>query len=254
MNQAKKIIKEVKKVSHNTKIAFSSIVTCKDRQNIDKKVLEVNSHLKNYCRQKNIDFIDNNNIKEEHLGVKKLHLNKRGNSVLASNILKYLRSTFRNGHNDSNCLRIKSVEHISELSESNAGDVVVFKSLKDVRIKNLNRIVLPHLNINSLRNKFDLLTDQIKGNVDVLVISENKLDDSFPTGQFKIPGDASPFRLDRDENGDGSMVFVREDIPVKFLSSENKPIEAFFFELNFHKKKWLVCCSYNPIKITSPVI
>ena len=44
------------------------------------------------------------------------------------------------------------------------------------------------------------------------------------------------------------MVFVREDIPVKFLSSENKPIEAFFFELNFHKKKWLVCCSYNPNK------
>ena len=93
-NQAKKIIKEVKKVSHNTKIAFSSIVTRKDRKNIDKKVLEVNSHLKNYCSQKNIDFIDNNNIKEEHLGVKKLHLNKRGNSVLASNILKYLRSTF----------------------------------------------------------------------------------------------------------------------------------------------------------------
>ena len=151
-------------------------------------------------------------------------------------------------------MRIKSVEHISELSESNAGDVVVFKSLKDVRIKNLNRIILAHLNINSLRNKFDLLTDQIKGNVDVLVISETKLDDSFPTCQFKIPGYASPFRLDRDENGGGIMVFVREDIPVKFLSSENKPIEAFFFELNFHKKKWLVCCSYNPIKITSPVI
>ena len=145
-------------------------------------------------------------------------------------------------------MRIKSVEHISELSESNAGDVVVFESLKDVRIKNLNRIVLAHLNINSLRNKFDLFKDQIKGNVDVLVISETKLDDSFPTGQFKIPGYASPFRLDRDENGGGIMVFVREDIPVKFLSSENKPIEAFFFELNFHRKKWLVCCSYNPSK------
>ena len=145
-------------------------------------------------------------------------------------------------------MRIKSVEHISELSESNAGDVVVFESLQDVRIKNLNRIVLAHLNINSLRNKFDLFKDQIKGNVDVLVISETKLDDSFPTGQFKIPGYASPFRLDRDENGGGIMVFVREDIPVKFLSSENKPIEAFFFELNFHRKKWLVCCSYNPSK------
>ena len=84
------------------------------------------------------------------------------------------------------------------------------------------------------------------GNVDVLVISETKLDDSFPAGQFKIPGFASPFRLDRNQNGGGIIVFVREDIPVKYLSSENKPIEAFFFELNFRKRKWLVCCSYNP--------
>ena len=110
----------------------------------------------------------------------------------------------------------------------------------------MNRIVLAHLNINSLRNKLDLLADQIKGNVDVLAISETKLDDSFPTGQFKIPGYASPFRLDRNQNGGGILVFSREDIPVKFLSSEEKPMETFFFELNFHIKKWLVCCSYNP--------
>ena len=84
------------------------------------------------------------------------------------------------------------------------------------------------------------------GNVDVLVISETKLDDSFPAGQFKIPGFASPFRLDRNQNGGGIIVFVRENIPVKYLSSEDKPIEAFFFELNFRKRKWLVCCSYNP--------
>ena len=112
----------------------------------------------------------------------------------------------------------------------------------------MNRIVLAHLNINSLRNKLDLLADQTKGNVDVLAISETQLDDSFSAGQFKFPGYASPFRQDRNQNGGGILVFVREDIPVKFLSSEEKPIEAFFFELNFHKKKWFVCCSDNPNK------
>ena len=40
--------------------------------------------------------------------------------------------------------------------------------------------MIAHLNINSLRNKFDLLANQITGNVDVLVISETKLDASFP--------------------------------------------------------------------------
>ena len=94
LNQAKKIVKEVKKMSPNTKVVFSSITTRKDRKNIDKKVSEVNSYLKNYCSQKNIDFIDNSNIKEEHLGKKKLHLVKKGDSILANNFLKYLRSTF----------------------------------------------------------------------------------------------------------------------------------------------------------------
>ena len=94
LNQAKKIVKQVKKASQNTKIVFSSIITRKDRKNIDKKVSEVNSYLKNYCSQKNIDFIDNSNLKEEHLGQKKLHLNKKGNSILAKKNLKFLRSNF----------------------------------------------------------------------------------------------------------------------------------------------------------------
>ena len=64
LNQAKKIVKQVKKASQNTKIVFSSIITRKDRKNIDKKVSEVNSYLKNYCSQKNIDFIDNSNLKK----------------------------------------------------------------------------------------------------------------------------------------------------------------------------------------------
>ena len=94
LNQAKKIVKQVKKASQNIKIVFSSIITRKDRKNIDKKVSEVNSYLKNYCSQKNIDFIDNSNLKEGHLGQKKLHLNKKGNSILANNFLKFLRSNF----------------------------------------------------------------------------------------------------------------------------------------------------------------
>ena len=52
----------------------------------------MNKRLKNYCSQTNIEYIENNNIKEEHLGKKKLHLNKRGNTLFANNLLKFLRS------------------------------------------------------------------------------------------------------------------------------------------------------------------
>ena len=78
---------------------------------------------------------------------------------------------------------------------------------------------------------------QIKGNVDILAISEIKLDESFPEDQFKIPGFRSPFRRDQNEFGGGIMVFVRKDIPSKVISKETLSIEAMFIELNFCKKK-----------------
>ena len=94
LNSVKKMVKKVKNPSPNTKLVFSSVILRKDKKDISKKVGETNQRLKNYCKQKNIDFVDNSNIIEEHLGSKKLHLNKRGNSILAKNILKFLRDCY----------------------------------------------------------------------------------------------------------------------------------------------------------------
>ena len=69
--------------------------------------------------------------------------------------------------------------------------------LKYIRLGNLNKLVIAHLNINSIRNKFDFLVEKIKGNVDILMISETKLDDSFPMGQFLIDNFSEPIRLDK---------------------------------------------------------
>ena len=77
------------------------------------------------------------------------------------------------------------------------------------------------------------------------MISETKLDSSFPNGQFQIHGYSEPYRLDRNGNGGGILVFIREDIPTKLIDSQMK-IEGFFIELNLRRKKWLLCCSYNP--------
>ena len=46
------------------------------------------------------------------------------------------------------------------------------------------------------------------------MVSETKLDDSFPQGQFIINGFKSPFRLDRNKNCGGIMLYIREDIPA----------------------------------------
>ena len=61
-------------------------------------------------------------------------------------------------------------------------------ALKAIRQKNSNNLTVAHLNVNSLRNRFELLCDQIKGTIDILMISETKIDDSPPIGNFSIDG------------------------------------------------------------------
>ena len=90
----------------------------------------------------------------EHLGIKKLHLNKKGNSLLANNFLKYLRSTFWDDI-DSNCFEVNVHECESKLDiPDRLSDVVSERSLKVIRTKNPNWIVLAHLNLNSYRPNF----------------------------------------------------------------------------------------------------
>ena len=114
------------------------------------------------------------------------------------------------------------------------------KSLRVIRQGKLNRIIIAHLNMNSTWNNSDLLANQIIGNVDVLVISETKPDASFPIEQFKIPGFSTPFRRGRDQYGGELLVFARDDVPAKHLSSESTPIEGIYVAFNFHKKNWLL--------------
>ena len=78
------------------------------------------------------------------------------------------------------------------------------------------------------------------------MISETKVDDSFPHGQFFLDGFGTPFRQDQNGNGGGIMLFIRNDIPAKVVSTDDRPIESFYVELNFRNKKWLLNCSYNP--------
>ena len=100
-----------------------------------------------------------------------------------------------------------------------------------------------------MRNKFESLFTQVKGNIDVLMISEVKIDDSFPVDNFVIDGFSTPYRSDRDSNGADIMLYVREDIPSNLLATDEKNhIESFYVELNLRNEKWLINCSYNPNK------
>ena len=58
------------------------------------------------------------------------------------------------------------------------------KFLKSLRTSNPDKLIFAHLNLNCIRNKFEMLSDQIKGIIGVLLVSATKIGDSFPTGNF----------------------------------------------------------------------
>ena len=124
-----------------------------------------------------------------------------------------------------------SEECISNLTLRGQKIINCKSTLKTTRDDNLNKLIFAHLNINSIRNKFEELISQVKGTVDVLMISETKIDDSFPIANFLIDGFSQPYRIDRNSSGGGIMLYVREDIPSNLLKVESLPIDGFCFEL-----------------------
>ena len=120
-------------------------------------------------------------------------------------------------------------------------------ALENIRRKNINMLSFAQLNINSLRNKFEPLQHIINKNIDVLLISETKIDSSFPSAQCHLEYYATLYRLDRNANGGGILLYIREDIPSKLLNTDLS-VEGFVVEIRLRKKKWLLCSSYNPKK------
>ena len=72
--------------------------------------------------------------------------------------------------------------------------------LRNVRMKNINNIVIAYLNVNSYSNKHDSVKAHVPGSIDIMIIGESKLDDSCRTSRFNIEGIHEPFRLNRNKN------------------------------------------------------
>ena len=64
-------------------------------------------------------------------------------------------------------------------NNQNEADLLIqenpFEMLKRLKLKNINRLIIGHLNINSLRNKFEDLKMLCKDNIDILVLTETKV-------------------------------------------------------------------------------
>ena len=96
--------------------------------------------------------------------------------------------------------------------------------------------------------------DLVSQKIDVFLISETKIDDSFPEAQFSYDGYSVPHTRDRGVGGGGGLLLYDNDnIPSKTLKEHALPddIESLFVEINLRKQKWLIIGIYNPPKMNN---
>ena len=140
LKNIKNIVKMVKETCKDTKRSFSSVICHTDTKDITDTINTANSHLENYCKQQNVGFINNGNIKKLDLNSKALHLYERGSSELAKNLLNFIYWICKPGSSVS--------------CESEVSDNCVNNALRHFKRNYPQCVSLGYLNINSVRNKF----------------------------------------------------------------------------------------------------
>ena len=166
-----------------------------------------------------------------------MNLNRKGNSLFVKNLLSFIENKWISESKGDITIFLEDVSNVSRLDAKGV--------LRGIHKSNINKLVFGQLNISSLRNKFDMLSEMIKGFVYVTMICETKLDDSFPGGQLFIEGYHTLFRFDWNGNGGGILLYVSGYIPAKIIHCDFPTSQSFYVETSLHKKKWLLNCSYN---------
>ena len=109
-------------------------------------------------------------------------------------------------------------EYPSDYSDKSKMYKVSGPILRDIKLNYINRLLLSHLNINSIRNTFELLKHIIKGNMDIMVLTETKIDESFSKQEYYIEGYTS-FRDEIETRMEEEYSFMSEDIACREIKS-----------------------------------
>ena len=80
----------------------------------------------------------------------------------------------------------------------------------------------------------------ITNNIDICLLSETKIHETFPNQQFNINNNKT-FRRGRTKYGGGLLFYINENIPCMLINDETIPIdiEMIMFEFFVKTTKWL---------------
>ena len=127
-------MKLVKETCKDNKLSFSSVIC---------RINTTNSHRDNYCKQQNVGFIDNRNIKKSDFNSEGLHLYEYGSSKLAKSLLDFIYWICKQG---------SSVSYEPKVCDNCVNNAAML-----LKTNHPQCVSLEYLNINFVWNKFHII-------------------------------------------------------------------------------------------------
>ena len=124
------------------------------------------------CRRNGFKFVDNGSVSGTDLWTDRIHLIESGKGIIANNLInssQYLTYQFN----------IRSINNAS---------LNFLLEIRELRLRNVDGVLIGNLNINSIRNKFDQSRDTVLKYIDILILTETKFDGTFLISQFLMDG------------------------------------------------------------------
>ena len=209
-------------------------------------IQQLNGLLFDECRRNGFKFVGNGAVSEIDLWIDGTHIIESGKRIIALNLIISLNYFFRIYESSQlvplseNTLSSEKTSTINLISEKLDNSEINLKNqsnigsmnnaslnslleISELRLCNINRVLIGKLNINFMRNKLNQLRDTVLKYNDILILTETKLNETFLISQFLMYDFSKPYRFDRNKHGGGVMVYIWDKVLSKILEKHSCP-------------------------------
>ena len=144
----------------------------------------------------------------------------------------------------------ESLSDCSLLSEPESTPQSVNIDLSNGSPIDTNDFIVVHFNIDSIlaEGRLEQLNIVCKTmNLDCLIITESKLDESIPDSQIKIENFHEPLRRDRNRHGGGCLIYLSEKLVFKQMNRfQSDKYEHIWVDVKVNDKTYSINALYRP--------
>ena len=143
-----------------------------------------------------------------------------------------------------------SLNNCSVLSEPENNPQSINIEISNGSPINTGDLIVVHFNIDSITaegrlEQLKIVCQTLK--VDILIITESKLDESIPNSMIEISNFHEPLRRDRNRHGGGCLIYISDNLTFKQMSDlQSDKYEHIWADVKVNEKIYSINALYRP--------